>query len=231
MKNETPDCRTCSVRDVTPFEHCNRDQVLEVQFAKSCNFYKKGQFIFSENSLPIGLFCISSGHLKLVKYGSGGKEQILRIAKPGDFVGFRSLITRRRYNASAIAVSDAAVCLLPRKDFQHLLNTNHEFSAEIMQRVCELAEKTENKLTDIAYKPARGRIADALLLLSNADTELCQKDIQLSREELAGFTGTVKETAIRILSEFKRNNLIAIKKRKIEILDIGGLEQMSNQFD
>ncbi len=229
MNHETPDCRTCSTRKLSPFGLCNKDQVLDVQLAKTCNFYKKGQFIFSENSLPIGLFCVSSGTIKLVKYGSGGKEQILRIAKPGDFVGFRSLITRRRYNASAVAASDASVCLLPRKDFQHLLETNLEFSIEIMQKVCALAEETENKLTDIAYKPARGRIADALLLLSNAENS--RDGVQLSREELASFTGTVKETTIRILSEFKKNELIAINKRRIEILNPQGLEQMSNQFD
>lgn len=224
-----PECRTCPKRTLSPFKMCDKAQMQTVQFAKTCNSYKKGQYIFTENSLPIGLFCVSSGMIKLVKYGSGGKEQILRIAKPGDFVGFRSLITRRTYNASAIAISDASVCVVPRKDFQHLLQTNAAFSAQVMQQLCSLAEQTEDKLTDIAYKPARGRIADALLLLGSAKVN--QDGIQLSREELASFTGTVKETAIRILSEFKKNKLIAINRRKIEILDPTKLKQMSNQFD
>jgi len=228
MKTENPKCETCATRHLSPFAMCGKDEVENISFSKSCNYYSKGQYIFSENSLPIGLFCVSKGHIKIVKYGAGGKEQILRIANAGDVLGYRSLVVGKRYSVSAVAITDAAVCILPRKEFLNMLQNNPKFHQEILNLICKEAEVTENRMTDIAYKPAKGRIADALLLLNQSKND---QEIQLSREELASYAGIVKETAIRILSELKKDELIKITKRKIQILDIDALVQLSHQYD
>ncbi|ANQ50646.1 Crp/Fnr family transcriptional regulator [Flammeovirga yaeyamensis] len=208
---------------------CLTPEQLEKVKQHTCHFFKKGQPIFQEESVPTGVFCISEGLVKVTKLGSNGKEQILRIAKPGDFVGYKSLIKGSRYRASAIAIEDSSICHIPKAIFMELLHENVAFYQQIVHLLCEVIDNAESKLTDIAYKPVRGRIAEALLLLDKAFED--KEQITLTREDLAGLVGTVKETAIRIISEFKHEKLIEINKRSIKIINPDGLVKISHLYD
>ena len=199
MKLVQPTCALKAKGSQSLFSCLTPEQLEKVQ-QHSCQFYKKGQPIFQEESVPTGVFCISEGLVKVTKLGSNGKEQILRIAKPGDFVGYKSLIKGSRYRASAVAIEDSSICLIPKAIFMELLNENVAFYQQIVHLLCDVIDSAESKLTDIAYKPVRGRIAEALLLLDKAFED--KEQITLTREDLAGLVGTVKETAIRIISEF-----------------------------
>jgi CRP/FNR family transcriptional regulator, polysaccharide utilization system transcription regulator len=229
MKFVSPKCKSCKSKDDSLFNVCQIAETEQLNSAKTSNLYKKGQYIFYENAAPVGLFCLSSGAVKLSKLSSNGKEQIVRIARPGDFLGYRSLISKARYTYSAIAIEDAAVCLIPKPEFFTLIRNNNQFYESLMQLICKEADEMEAKIGDIAYKPVRGRIAEALVLLAGAckDSEY----ITLTREDLASLVGTVKETAIRIISEFKDEKIIEIDKRRIRILNQAKLMAVCNLYD
>lgn len=179
--------------------------------------------------MPTGLYCLSEGLVKITRLGSNGKEQIIRIAKPGDLIGYKSLLRATRYKASAVAIEDCSICMIPKQIFFDLFNHNRMFHDSIMRTLCEAIENAETKITDIAYKPVRGRIAEALI-----DLHACfegKEHITLTREDLAGLVGTVKETAIRIISEFKQERLIEINKRSIKVIDREGLMKISHLYD
>ncbi|OHX67421.1 Crp/Fnr family transcriptional regulator [Flammeovirga pacifica] len=228
MKLVQPSCALKAKGSQSLFSCLTPEQLEKVQL-HTCHFFKKGQPIFQEESVPTGVFCISEGLVKVTKLGSNGKEQILRIAKPGDFVGYKSLIKGGRYRASAIAIEDSSICLIPKAIFMELLHENVAFYQQIVHLLCEVIDNAESKLTDIAYKPVRGRIAEALLLLDKAFED--KEQITLTREDLAGLVGTVKETAIRIISEFKHEKLIEINKRSIKIINPDGLVKISHLYD
>ncbi|GAA4842193.1 Crp/Fnr family transcriptional regulator [Algivirga pacifica] len=229
MKLTQSTCKICKGSESSLFSCCTPEEIENLNLATNCSFYKKGQPVFQEDSMPVGLYCVSEGLVKVTKLGSNGKEQILRIAKPGDLVGYKSLIMSMRYKASAIAIEDSSICLIPKSQFQELLNSNRAFYDGIMQLLCEEIDSAETKITDIAYKPVRGRIAEALLLLNSSFVD--KEQITLTREDLAGLVGTVKETAIRIISEFKNENLIEINKRSIKIINEQGLKKISHLYD
>lgn len=88
-------------------------------------------------------------------------------------------------------------------------------------------------MADIAYKPVRGRVAEALLFLHNfyIDEQNPKGIINIGREDLASFVGTVKETAIRMLKEFKDEGLIETDKSNIIIKDTEGLLHISELYD
>jgi CRP-like cAMP-binding protein len=186
--------------------------------------------------MPIGLYCIYEGSVKISKLNSNGREQIVRIAAPSDFLGYRSLVAHRPYSDTAIAIEDTTICLVPKSEFFNLMQTNKKFYEALLQKICRDADEMENKLSNIAYKPVRGRIAEALLILASKNTHegkdaKSETYINLTREDLASLVGTVKETAIRTISEFKDENLIAIDKRKIRILNFDKLLHISNLYD
>lgn len=229
MKLTQPTCKFCKGKDSSLFSCCTPDELEKVNLVKSCNFFKKSQPIFQENSMPVGLYCVSEGLVKITKLGSNGKEQILRIAKPGDLFGYKSLIKNSRYRASAVAIEDSSICFIPKAQFNELLENNKAFYDGIMKLLCDVIESAETKITDIAYKPVRGRIAEALILLDRAFED--KEHITLTREDLAGLVGTVKETAIRIISEFKQEKLIEINKRSIKVINQEGLMKISHLYD
>lgn len=205
------------------------DEQEEINFSKTCINYKRGEALFREGAMPLGIFCVSSGIIKVVKEASGGKEQIVRLAQAGDTIGYRSLIMQQRYEASAIATEDSKVCLIPKEQFVALSANNRHFYEALMKMLCEDIENSQRKMAEIAYKPVRGRVAEALIVL--AQTATPKGVINLTREDLASFVGTVKETVIRILSEFKAENHIEIDKRTIRVLNLAALEKVSNLYD
>lgn len=229
MKVKAPACKDCKVRKNSLFDLCSPSELENLEPGKTCGVYTKNQFLFHEGTMPSGLYCINEGLVKVCKIGSSGNEQILRIAKKGEFIGYRSLLSGTSYNCSAVIVDKAKICHIPKTDFRSLMHRNIAFQEGMTKMLCAILESAENRMTDIAYKPVRGRIAEALLLLNEAYHEAGV--ISMARKDLAGFVGTVKETAIRVISDFKSENLVAIEKRSIRILDPDGLARVSNLYD
>ena len=233
MKFEQPDCQHCLHRKDSLFHFCHLTEINEIDDAKSCSVYKKGQVLFHEGSNPMGLFCINSGKVKVYRHASDGKEQIVRLAKPGDFVGYSSLLAGKPYPVSAAALEDAVVCMIPKISISSLLKENNQFSESMVKLLCRTVEGSVSKMTDLAYKPVRGRLAEALLFLNNfyKDEKNPKGIISVTREDLASFVGTVKETVIRTLNEFRQENLIETHRSEIEIKNLNGLIRISDLYD
>jgi len=216
-------CQFCKSRGESHFSDLPTDDLEVLSSHKSCITYKKGQNLFYEGTRPMGVFCINYGKVKVYKMGSNGKEQILFIAKPGDFLGYRSLLSEEFYGASATVLEQAAICFVPKSDFLTILNANPSFFQKLMKAVCHELGVMEDKLAQLAQKSVRERLAATIIMLKETygmegeGSELI--DIALSREDLANIVGTATETVIRLLSEFKSDGLIGLEGKKIKVLD------------
>lgn len=234
MKFSAPDCQNCATRKYSLLGCCKGDELEDVSATKSCFTFKKGQVIFHEGTRPSGLHCISSGKVKVSKMGSDGKEQIIRLAKPGDVVGYRALMADTNYSASAVALDDAVVCFIPKSQFLELIATNNDFSSGLMKLFSKALGEAEERMVQMAYKPVRERLAEALLLLQKTYQQQEEADtftIAISREDLASIVGTAKETTIRLLSEFKDEKIITTKGSSITILDPDKLFKICHLYD
>ncbi|WP_305982754.1 Crp/Fnr family transcriptional regulator [Roseivirga thermotolerans] len=216
-------CQFCQSRGESHFSELPEDDLEVLSSHKSCVAYKKGQTLFYEGTRPMGIFCINHGKVKVFKMGSNGKEQILFIAKPGDFLGYRSLLSEEFYGASATVLEQAAICFIPKSDFFTILNRNPAFFQKLMKAVCKELGVMEEKMAQLAQKSVRERLAATIIMLKETygmegeGSDVI--DIALSREDLANIVGTATETVIRLLSEFKSDGLIALKGKKIEVID------------
>lgn len=220
------DCQNCGSRQKGIFCHLQHSEVEELNDMKSCMIFKKGQLIFGEGSHPLGLYCINTGKIKIAHSGEDGKEQIVRMAKEGDVLGYRALLTSERYNASAVALDDSEICFIPRDTFFNVLKHNPQLAFEIIKMLSTELRKAEQRITDLAQKPVRERMAEGLLFLKETygyETDGATIDVVLSREDIANLVGTATETAIRLLSEFKQAGIVAFVGKKIKILDIDAL--------
>lgn len=227
-------CSRCSERFTNIFCKAKYDAIEEIEKEKICTSYKKGETIFKEGTRPFGVYCLNHGKIKLVKTGDDGKEHILRLVRPGDPLGYRSLLAGEKYNASAVAIEDAGVCFIPKELFIGILNKDSDLSFEMMKMLSSDLKKAEMQLTHLAQKPVRERVAEALLLIK--ETYGLQGDGQtidasFSREDIANIVGTATETTIRLLSEFNKDGIIQLQGKRILILNMERLVKTANVFD
>lgn len=227
-------CQFCTARLTSVFNVLEGEQVLEMSSQKSCATYKKGQYLFTENSTPLGVFCINSGKIKLTTTGFDGKEQILRLSKSGDIVGYRALVSGERYNSSAVALEDCSVCFIPKDYFIGLMKTDHKLCFEVAKKISGDLRTAEDHIVSLSQKNIRERMAEALLFLKATygyaeDGQTL--NVIMSREEIADYVGTSTESAIRLLSEFNHDKLVELNGKRIKIINLEKLIKTANIGD
>lgn len=212
------------------FKRLTDQELVQLDYDRTCSLYKKGDIVYREGSRLTGFFCITKGIIKIYKTGIDGKEQIISFAKKGDIIAYRSLLSQELACSTAKVVEEAVLCHIPYQTLLFLIQNNWQFSHHLLQIACKELRESNDFITDIAQKTVRERLAEILLLLKNNfdldNTNTLQ--ISLTREELANMVGTATESVIRLLSEFKHDNLIELHGRRIKFLDIDGLKRVAN---
>ena len=217
-------CETCKSRHDSLFKSINEEDVHSLNGMKACSYYKKNQPLFLEGSTPRGVYCLNSGKVKIFTRGEEGKEQIIHVSSDGEIVGFRAMFSGEPYKVSATTLEECNICFIGKADFLDMVDTNVTLRNGIMKELSkELADRA-TFITNMAQKSVRERLAFALILLN----DIYKEDmINLTREDLANFVGTATETLIRLLKDFKEENLIHTHARKIEISNIDGLHKVA----
>ena len=188
---------------------------------QSCELYKKGSSFFHEGSRPNGVFFIHRGKVKIYKHGDG-REQIIKIAKEGELLGYRAILAEEQFPVSAKTLEDCQLCFIPKQVFLTALHASPAFSHKILKEACRELDTMTGVLTNMAQKTVIERTTHTLLQLSEIYQE---QPINLKREDIAGLVGTATETLIRFLSEMKEQKLIEIQGRKITIKNKLGLKK------
>lgn len=230
---EIPSCKECG-KTTHFFCHLNDSEKEQLSLHKGGNFFKKGQTIFYEGNHTFGLFCVYEGAVKLSKLGKDGKEQIVRFAKTGDLIGYRSLLNQESYQATAIAIEDTYVCLIPKGNFLSVVENNPALSLKLIKLLSNDLKNAEQHLVDVAQKTVKERIAESLLVLKATFGYLEDKttlNIHVTRAEIADMAGTTTESAIRTLGQFNDEGIISLTGKKIQLLNEAALIRQSNSFD
>ena len=206
-------CEQCPSKGKGVFCALEGSDLSEISQHKVTNTYKKGQTLFVQGNHPFGLYCISTGNIKVTKVGPDGKESIVRIVTAGDVLGHRSLFTEDFYTATATAMDDARVCFLDKKFILKVIQDQPTVSMNIINKLSRDMGAAENKVSSFHQKNVRERLAELLLLLKESHGDRLEDgryriDLKLTREEMATMIGTANETLIRFISEFKDAGLI-----------------------
>jgi len=211
------------------FKKLTDEEFVRLNFEKSYSNYKKGTVVYREGSRLTGFYCVTKGIVKIFKTGIDGKEQIIRFAKRGDIIAYRSLLSQELACTTAKIIDEAILCHIPYQTLLFLIQNNWQFSHHMLQIVCRELREANDYITDIAQKSVRERLAEVLLLLKDNFDLDHQNTLQISltREELANMVGTATESVIRLLSEFKQDRLIELEGRRIKFINIPGLQKVA----
>ncbi|UFH45056.1 Crp/Fnr family transcriptional regulator [Flavobacterium galactosidilyticum] len=222
-------CEQCIVREFSSLKALSKDELLKISDCKTSLIVKKGDVIFEEGENVNGIYCIKDGICKLTKLSANGKDHIVKLVSKGELLGHRSMISDEPVNLSAVALEDMEVCFIPKTEVMGFFDKNNQFSMNVMRSICGDLKDADDHMVNLAQKTVKERLAETLLYLSdtfgkNEDNSL---KVQLSRDELASMIGTATESCIRLLSDFKKLDLIELNGKKIILKDINKLKKMA----
>ncbi|MFC5195654.1 MULTISPECIES: Crp/Fnr family transcriptional regulator [Bizionia] len=221
-------CESCIAKQLNSLNAMTTEELRKVSACKTTRFYKKGDIIFDEGESLHGVYCVRSGVCKLTKLSANGKDHTVKLLGKGELLGQRSIISDERTNLSAVALNDIELCFVPKDQIITPLHENQNFSFDVLQNLAKDLRSAEDDLINMAQKSVKQRMAETLIYIQHVfgvDSSGALNVI-LSREDYASIVGTATESAIRILSQFKKEKLIATSGKHITITDIEGLKRV-----
>lgn len=211
-----------------PLTEAERELLLE----RAVSYvYEKGSIIYSEGEKPEGIKYLVSGKAKIAKKGIGDKEQIVRLSSAHRFIGYRALFADEVTYATATALEQTALLVFPFETMVEIIQSNSDFAMLLLKSFALDLRFAESRTVTLTQKHIRGRLAESLLLLVDkygfeTDGETLQ--VVLSREDIAKLSNMTPSNAIRTLSAFAHEGVLALEGRTIKILNRRVLERISS---
>lgn len=192
--------------------------------------YKKNEVIYSEGDVPTHMLCLISGKVKIFKDGISGRTQIIRVIKPVEYFGYRAYFANQNFVTAAAAFESSVICKIPIELIYNWMSTNNKLAMFFIKLLAIDLGISDQRTVNLTQKHIRGRLAEALLFLKDSyglEEDGATLSIYLSREDLANLSNMTTSNAIRTLSTFASEKLIAIDGRKIKIIDEEKLRKIS----
>ena len=221
------DCVNCELKSAF-FQSFNESELALFCNRKVEKAYPKGELIISEGDEIKDFTYLKSGLIKLFKTNSSGKDQIITIAEPFDFVSLLSTFSDTHYNYSVSALEDSVICSLDLKEVKKFAMENGLFSFNLMEKMSKTSDKIILDSLEIRNRHLRGKVAYILLKFGIKIYNSMVFELPVSRREIAEYIGMTTENVIRTLSEFRRDKLIRINGKEIEIMDVETMKKISS---
>ncbi len=217
-----------SLADLTGLLSPSESELLEKHAI--VHAFKKNSVIYQEGDVPAYLHCLISGKVKIGKKGVGGRIQIVRVIKPVDYFGYRPAFAGERYASAATALEPVVIVQIPIGTVMRLLMDNAHLGLFFIERLAIDLGNADARTVNLTQKHIRGRLAESLLFLRDSyglEEDGSTLSIYLSREDLANLSNMTTANAIRTLSAFASEKLLAVDGRKIKLIDVSKLEKIS----
>ncbi len=213
------------------FRGINNQEALELLTQSGeVRSYNKRQRIYTEGRYPQCLYYLYSGKARAFRTNESGKELTTTLYKPGDFIGYKSLLGETANQESTETLEDCEIGIIKKEDFENLMYSHKSVAQQFVKILANNITEKEDQLIGLAYNSLRKRVADVILRLLEK-YQLQEKEnftLHISREDLAQMVGTATESLIRTLSDFKNEKLIETKAGSIKVLDEKKLKQLVN---
>ncbi|MBI5883812.1 MAG: Crp/Fnr family transcriptional regulator [Elusimicrobia bacterium] len=226
-KKDAPNCDWCPYRT-----NCYYDLIGTKEAKKTwkdmrlAHTFRTGEVVMYEGEAPHALYVVCTGKVKVYKSSRTGQQLTTRIEYPGDLVGHIAMLAEGTYTSNVEALEQSVVSMIDKRTFLNFL-TRFPNSALALLKVLSIdVRRGENKARDIAFKPARGRLADTLIGMMQP-----RKPYPIisgiKRRDLGEMSGLTIETTVRLLKDFESRDLIRREEKDILILNPDALKSLS----
>ncbi|MBO4371017.1 MAG: Crp/Fnr family transcriptional regulator [Paludibacteraceae bacterium] len=219
-----------SIASACPWNALSAEQLSSLIEQSKLQTIKKNGLIYAEGEDPTTLVYILSGQVKIFKKGLEGRNQIVRIVKPGEMLGYRAMFAEERYVTSASAFEPCTILRVPRQVILNLIKNNNDLAFAFIRYLSIDLGIADARSVVLTQNHIRGRLAESLLHIyeyNGVDAQTGNLAINLSREDLASLSNMTTSNAIRTLSSFADDGLIKVSGRKIQLLDFERLRHIA----
>jgi len=225
--NESCSCELCDLKNLF-YSRLDKADVEVFCSGKIEKEYARGEVIIKEGSPIRDFIYLKSGLVKLFRTDANQKEQIITIAKPFDYVSVLSIFSTKTYNYSVQALEDSVTCDLDIEHIKNLVRSNGNYAVGLIEKMSAVSDSIIQELLDIRKRHLRGRVAFLLIYFHDQIYKQIEFELPLSRKEIGEYIGMTTENVIRTLSEFRKDKIISINGKMIEIRDLETLRSISN---
>jgi CRP/FNR family transcriptional regulator len=227
-KREAPKCEWCPYRKNCLYDLLGNKKAKQTfRDMRIASPFRRGEVVFHEGTQPQGVYVVCKGAVKIYKSGRSGQQMIARIERGGDLLGHIALLSDEGpYTGTAEALDASVISMIDRKSFLDFLEKFPQASLALLRELSRDVRRSSNQARDIAFKPARGRLADALLRMMLPGRPFPHV-LGLKRRDLADMSGLTIETSVRLLKDFELRGLIRRQGKDIAILQEAELRSLS----
>ncbi|PKP29533.1 MAG: hypothetical protein CVU00_15125 [Bacteroidetes bacterium HGW-Bacteroidetes-17] len=219
-------CKDCS-KKLNIFHFLTDDEMNFINEHRHEVKFNPGETIFKQGGAFTHVACLTSGYGKVYIEGMNKKNLVLNILRPTEMIGGPGLFNDFRHHYSVSAIDDVVACFIEVESFMEVAKQNKEFASELFKWINQKGVRNFEKLINLTQKQMPGRIADALLYLSNSVYESDKFTVNISRQDIADLAAMSKESAIRIIKEFKESGFITCEGNDFNILEPKALHKIS----
>ena len=223
-------CDNCLESENSIFQTLSPEQKEKLQVNYVCKAVTKGEIIFREGEYPKGLISLSKGKVKVFIEGASGRDQIVRLASPVGFIGYRALFAEETHKATAVAIEDSVICIVDKNQLFSVMQENSELTMSIIKSFATELGFSLRRTVTLTQKHLRGRLAESLIFLKDTygtETDGLSLKAVLNREDIASLSSMTTSNAIRTLSSFAQEGIIALEGKRIKILQFQQLDAIS----
>jgi CRP/FNR family transcriptional regulator len=192
--------------------------------------FTPGELLFSEGDPCHGLHIIARGRVRIFKSSPGGREQVLAVNTPGESIAELPVFDGGPYPASAVAIEDAQIAFISRRDFQAYCMEHPEVALKVLAVVGARLRRLVGIIEELSFTTIRQRLISALLRLAENEGKKTERGIEFqlpaSHQELANQLGTVRELISRNLMRLQAEGLLDVDARQIVVKDMKGLNAL-----
>ncbi len=196
--------------------------------------FDRDDYLFFEGDPSSWVGIILKGRVKLIKHSEGGKDVVLDVILPGGMLGEIAALNGGTYSATAQAMEPTIVARISRQDYRHLLQQYPVLALKVIEELGHRLREAQDMVKSMAVERVERRIARILLKLAAATGSPSDNgiviDLPLTRQDIAEMAGTTVETAIRIMSRFRRKGLVKTKQGRVVILQPHELVRIAEEF-
>jgi len=224
-----PDCEFCAIRSKA-VETLNPEEMSIHQENCAEVVLQPGESIIKEGLISSHIAYLKTGLAKICKKGVKGIDQILKIVKPGSYLGMQTALSSKIHQYSASAVEESTVCYIGIWTFKELISRNANFANELILYLCRDELGYFNRFVNVHQKQIDGRLADTILLFSDEIND-GQKEftIPLSRNDLAALVCATRESVTRAIKDLSDIGTIKANGKQFEILNYDLLKTISDK--
>lgn len=223
-----PSCLSCRSRCSAEWGCLNDASIGLIDRAKISRNYSPGKIVYNQGDPCGGVFCIESGLVGIRRVDEQGNSTLLRLVHPGETIGYKSFLRKAPHDNAAEALMPSSICFVDRPTVRGLLQQSPDLGLSFLDHSLRDLAETEVRYMESVTWRVRTRLLHILLVLYERfgfETENGEHYVELpiSRQDLAGLTGTAPETMSRTIQRIQTEGLATFEGRRVRLSDIDAI--------